>query len=43
MLSINAFWQGSAQTKCPNVINRLLLPPLELGLGDIKWVGVECK
>ena len=34
---------GSAQTKRPDLINRLLLPPIELGSGDIELVGAESK
>ena len=34
---------GGSQTKCPDLINRSLLPPVELGSGDIELVGAESK
>ena len=34
---------GSAQTKRPDLINRSLLMPVELGSGDIELVGAESK
>jgi len=37
------FLKRSAQSKRPDLINRSLLPPIELGLGDIELVGAECK